>query len=122
MHGPTCIFWANLTPCSLKWNPWHRNVTCGNGGFRCAVAAPIDAPCTDVAALSIGAQNMTLDFSALPSAWLGGTRTECDVFGVFTTPTQPAAKGVALGRFKSAAFTALVPPHGSRFLILSNCG
>ena len=19
MHGPTCIFWANLTPCSLKW-------------------------------------------------------------------------------------------------------
>jgi hypothetical protein len=18
MHGPTCIFWANLTPCSLK--------------------------------------------------------------------------------------------------------
>jgi hypothetical protein len=21
MHGPTCIFWANLTPCSLKDSP-----------------------------------------------------------------------------------------------------
>ena len=30
-------------PCTdaAKWNPWHRNVTCGDGGFRCSVAVPI---------------------------------------------------------------------------------
>ena len=41
----------------------------------------MDSPCTDVAALSVGAQNMTMDYSVLPAAWFGGKRTECDVFG-----------------------------------------
>jgi len=109
-------------PCtaSAKFNPWHRNVTCGNGGFKCSVNEPIDAPCDDVPALSMGAQNMSLDYSVLPS-WLGDGASnadlECDLFDVFAT----AAQGKALGRFRSRQFNALVPPHGSRFLVVSNC-
>jgi hypothetical protein len=56
---------------AAKFNPWHRNVSCGNGGFKCSVDQPIDSPCTDDPTLSTGAQHMTLDFSLLPPAWLG---------------------------------------------------
>ena len=38
----------------------------------CAVGSSIDSPCTDVPHLSVGAQNMTLDYSVMPAAWFGG--------------------------------------------------
>ena len=77
----------------------------------------MDAPCTDVPHLSTGSQTMTLDFAVLPSAWLGGDVAECDVFDVFAD----RARGQFLGRFANRAFSVVVAPHGSRFLILSNC-
>eukprot|EP00037_Helgoeca_nana_P030409 m.375513 g.375513 ORF g.375513 m.375513 type:complete len:174 (-) comp28183_c3_seq11:110-631(-) len=111
-------------PCTdvAKYNPWHRDVACGNGGFQCDVSDPIDAPCTDVPHLSTGQQAMTLDYTVLPVAWFGADSsaavvTECDVFDVFAT----ARVGQSLGRFPSRGFSAVIPPHGSRFLILANC-
>jgi hypothetical protein len=64
---------------------------------------------------------MSLDYSVLPAAWFGGKNTECDIFDIFTTSDQPTTDGKDLGRFKSGAWSALIPPHGSRFFILSNC-
>ena len=36
MHGPTCIFWANLTPCSLKEGTlgWDERVQTYMPSFR----------------------------------------------------------------------------------------
>ena len=128
------LFNRDGEPCTdvAKFNPWHRNVTCGvNGGVKCAVAVPIDSPCTDVPHLSVGAQNMTLDYSVMPASWFGdlsatGSRStppsECDVFDVFSASTQPAANaGRSIGRLKSRELRQEVPPHGSRLFILSDC-
>ena len=41
------LFNRDGEPCTdvAKFNPWHRNVTCGvNGGTKCAVAEPFDSP------------------------------------------------------------------------------
>jgi hypothetical protein len=41
MHGPTCVFWASLTPFAPKLLPWRgaKGVPCGlpavGGGGRC---------------------------------------------------------------------------------------
>ena len=126
--GPVwCVLEQRLQACTAaaKFNPWHRNVSCGNGGFKCSVDQPIDSPCTDDPALSTGAQQMILDFALLPPRWLGltgdgdighrGAVTECSIFDVFDTP----GRGRRLGRFKSRELSAVIPPHGSRFLILS---
>ncbi len=74
---------------------------------------------------------MALDYSVLPSAWFGGEAGEervlaspvsCLVFDVFSNSTQPAADaGHSLGRFHSAELELVVPPHGSRLFILSDC-
>ena len=125
---------------ATKYNPYHRNVTCGKpGGSKCCTSDgdPMDAPCTDDPELSTGAQVMALDYSVLPMAWFSRTSgstpamlssdgakssailndMQCDVFDIFAT----AAKGKALGRYHSGGFSALVPPHGCRFLRVSNC-
>ena len=48
--------------------------------------------------------------------------SECDVFDVFGTSTQPANDaGKSIGRFSNAELLEEVPPHGSRLLILSGC-
>ena len=87
------------------------------------MAVSIDSPCTDVPHLSVGAQNITLDYSTMPAAWFGlGSVGECDVFDVFGTSTQPAKDvGKSLGRFTSAELVQEVPPHGSRLFVLSGC-
>lgn len=107
-----------------KFNPWHRDVKCGNGGSTCAVNETIDAPCTDDPKLSVGAQPIALDYRKLPSAWFGGAVTgtaaeamACDVFDVYATPGE----GKHLGRFKSGEHAPTVPPHGVILLRLSNC-
>eukprot|EP01043_Picozoa_sp_COSAG02_P055582 COSAG02_NODE_6467_length_3554_cov_1.593343_1_plen_145_part_00 len=127
MHDQVVLFNRDGEPCTdvVKFNPWHRNVTCGNGGLSSAVAESIDSPCTDVPHLSIGAQSMALDSTVLPVAWFGGKIGETGlaspvscVFDVFSTSTQPAADAEqGLGRFQSA----VVPPHVSRLFILSDC-
>ena len=91
------------------------------------------APCDDNVTASTGAQTIELDIARMiPAAWLtekmsGSGESErdsessvaaavqCDVFDIFATPH----KGKALGRF--ATWSAMVPPHGVRFLRLSNC-
>jgi hypothetical protein len=127
------LFNRDGDPCTseAKFNPWHRNVSCGSNGFRCSVAEPIDSPCTDAPHLSVGAQNMTLDYAVINASWFGLGNAQvgepnklivCDVYDVFTASTQPKAQaGHTLGRFASRTWSAVVPPHGSRFLILSNC-
>ena len=131
-HDQVVLFNRDGEPCTdtVKFNPWHRNVTCGNGGVKCAVAEPIDSPCTDVPHLSVGAQSMALDYSVLPAAWFGtkvgeadlSSPVSCLVFDVFSNSTQPAADvGQSLGRFQSAELEMWIPPHGSRLFILSDC-
>ena len=91
------------------------------------------APCDDNATASSGAQTLTMAIDQLPRAWLagaseaagaglGGTQEdrgaaelECEVYDIFDTPH----KGKSLGRM--AKFSAVVPPHGVRFLLLSDC-
>lgn len=91
-----------------------------NGCGPCNVNHPIDAPCTDNATASVGAQAVALDFSVLATEWLlpaaaGESVEECEIFDVFATPK----KGSTLGRMTS--FEANIPPHGSRFLLIRNC-
>lgn len=83
------------------------------------------APCDDNATASHGAQPIALDLSRVPRAWLGlgiaprvGAQVvSCDVFDVLATPKA----GKSLGRQSGASWSAVVPPHGVRFLRLSNC-
>lgn len=85
----------------------------------------IEAPCDDQPGLPgyWGAQNVSMSFGDLPASWLlvgedhvGLNSLECDVFDVFAT----AAQGKSLGRHVGG-FGAELPPHGVRFLIISDC-
>eukprot|EP01050_Picozoa_sp_SAG11_P006851 SAG11_NODE_551_length_8587_cov_6.916951_3_plen_172_part_00 len=83
---------------------------------------PWTAPCDDNITASSGAQTLTLSLTQLPRAWLTATidvavGLECDVFDIFAT----AGKGAAMGRTSGGEWSAMVPPHGVRFLKLSNC-
>jgi hypothetical protein len=84
------------------------------------------APCDDNATASTGAQLLSLDFATLPSAWVAPsaqalkqqqpTPRDCDVFDIYG---ETGARGKSLGRMST--FSAVVPPHGVRFLRLSGC-
>ena len=77
------------------------------------------APCDDNATASSGAQQVGLDFARLPSEWLAlpaGVNISCEVFDIFSS----AASGATLGRF-AGGWAATIPPHGVRFLRLSDC-
>ena len=86
------------------------------------------APCDDNATASYGAQSIALDLSLLPRSWLalapvaaaapeGGDVVSCDVFDILATPRA----GASLGRHASDGWAPVVPPHGVRFVRLSNC-
>lgn len=83
------------------------------------------APCDDNATASTGAQVLSFSLEQIPRKWLtagrqaaGGTGAQisCDIFDIFATAKQ----GKDLGRIKGK-WSATVPPHGVRFLRLSNC-
>ena len=98
--------------CTGQWAGW-----CG----ACNTFKPIDTPCDDNATVSIGAQTIKLDFSVIPSKWLApaadGAVSECEVFDIFASPQR----GKSLGRMHEFVAQDL-PPHGSRFLLVRNCG
>lgn len=81
------------------------------------------SPCDDDAAASIGAQKVTFHTDQLPRDWLvldenatvPGSPLVCDIFDIFDT----AAAGKTLGRFST--WSAVVPPHGVRFIKLTGC-
>jgi hypothetical protein len=88
------------------------------------------SPCDDNATASSGAQTLTFSTDQLPRAWLvadadtspqseeEASLLTCTVFDIFATPN----KGSTLqGGAKLAEFSAEIPPHGARFLRLSNC-
>ena len=79
------------------------------------------APCDDNVTASAGQQELSVDFARLPRAWLGPEvrphgSISCSAFDIFAT----AAQGKDIGRF-DGAFRATIPPHGVRFLLLSDC-
>jgi hypothetical protein len=92
------------------------------------------SPCDDNLTATSGAQQLTLDYSVLPAAWLGlpssgtgsvdggggdgrgGKSVSCDLFDILATTHA----GAALGHHPSG-WSATVPPHGVRFLRLENC-
>ena len=83
------------------------------------------APCNDNVTASSGAQTLSFSLSQIPKEWLvaqhqDGTAAAapqtCDVFDIFDSPHT----GKALGKV-SGNWSAVVPPHGVRFLRLSNC-
>lgn len=91
------------------------------------------SPCDDNVTASTGATDVEFLFSDVPSEWLGLSHTQdegtldisCDIFDIYgcrvtCTPGGEANKGVSLGRFKTS-WSAIIPPHGSRFLRLTNC-
>ena len=108
----------------------------------CFVNSHASSPCDDNVTASSGVQTISLPFGVIPAAWLGlsgrnaaaadtaadavdntGSNTgeaegglACDVFDIFATP----GKGSSLGSF-AGSWSAVIPPHGSRFLRLSNC-
>ena len=87
------------------------------------------APCDDNATASVGAQRLSLSFDVLPVEWLlasgamegraGPAAISCEVRDIFSGKT--GAEGLDLGRFSGAFDGGVVPPHGSRFVLLSNC-
>jgi hypothetical protein len=106
---------------------------CTDGNKQCTGCyisgdQPWLSPCDDDPVQSHGAQTLSLNLGQIPRAWLldghgggdddgggGGDVLMCDVFDIFATPN----KGKSLGQLTS--FSAVVPPHGVRFLRLSNC-
>ena len=83
------------------------------------------APCDDNITASKGAQVIALNLSAIPRAWLGlslqdgaggGGAVTCEVFDILAT----AKVGASLGRHAGSAFAPVVPPHGVRFVRVSN--
>lgn len=101
-------------------------------------ADAILAPCDDNVTASHGALSIALDLSLVPRSWLGlsalsgdkqqagssrvggrgsGGTVSCNVFDILATPKV----GASLGRYGGASWSAVVPPHGVRFLRLSNC-
>jgi hypothetical protein len=92
------------------------------------------APCDDNATASSGAQTLAFSTAQVPRAWLVGGADEgqraegaavsddpplsCTFFDIF--PDDSPHKGKALAG-KMAAYSAMVPPHGVKFLLLSNC-
>ena len=79
------------------------------------------SPCDDNATASTGAQTLTLNLDQIPKEWLGASEesdtkiASCEFFDIFATPHA----GASLGRLST--FSAVVPPHGVRFLRLSDC-
>ena len=108
---------------------------------RCDVhASPysgsLEAPCDDNATEASGAQSLVLPFETLPMEWLipggddplhsggvgsggGGMTVVCQVRDIFSGQTGKAGKD--LGLFRGSFTAEEVPPHGCRFLLLSNC-
>jgi hypothetical protein len=86
------------------------------------------APCDDNATASSGAQTLSFDLDQIPREWLlsaadfspavgeGSGSLSCDLFDIFDTPHQGKSLGTIDG-----TWSAVVPPHGARFLRLSNC-
>lgn len=93
----------------------------------CFVTASIDAPCDNNATQVSGAQNINFNFDVLPVHWMLGMKPKhetqsvlaCNVRDVFAGPNSGSAED--LGRFLGHFVAQEVPPHGSRFLIISNC-
>jgi sialidase-1 len=91
-------------------------------------ADAILAPCDDNATASHGAQSIALNLSAIPRSWLGlaeepnvdsalESTLSCEVFDILAT----AKAGASLGPQKDSAWAPVVPPHGVRFVRVSNC-
>ena len=87
-------------------------------------------PCDDNATSPghSGVQSIRLDFSVLPSQWLLGAEASdgsasgaisCQVRDIFSGET--GAQGKDLGAFAGGFEARDVPPHGCRFVLLSNC-
>ena len=96
--------------------------------YKCMASSPIDCPCDDFANATSGEQSMTLKFASLGErGWLGkqvgdvdiglATGLSCEVTDVYG---NGGAGAVSLGRF-TGSWTAVVPPHGVRFLLVGNC-
>ena len=94
----------------------------------CFIQSNNQSPCNDNVTASSGSQTVELQFAQLDSRWLGlgvedgtgaaaaGGSVSCNVFDIFAT----AAKGKSLGRFTDR-FSAMLPPHSSRFIRLEDC-
>ena len=114
-HGRVGVVIFNRNGSTPKcWNHASKNVSV------------ITCPCDDNTSSPDygGAQPITFNFSVLPSAWLlgagsaPGAEVECALADVWTTAGKP---GGTLGRFKESYLARDVPPHGVRFLMVSNC-
>ena len=79
------------------------------------------SPCDDNATASHGAQTLALDLDLIPRSWIALPASpgvvSCEVFDILATPHA----GEALGRHDGDSWSALVPPHGVRFLRVSDC-
>ena len=85
-------------------------------------ADAILSPCDDNVTASHGTQTLTLDLDLIPRSWLGLSPSSagvvsCEVFDILAT----AHVGKALGRQDGDGWSAVVPPHGVRFLRVSDC-
>eukprot|EP01052_Picozoa_sp_SAG31_P062258 SAG31_NODE_21254_length_554_cov_0.782418_1_plen_90_part_00 len=71
---------------------------------------------------STGAQSITFNTAHVPRSWLVSTSSGgeggdilCDFFDIFDSPHR----GKQVGRMSH--YSAIIPPHGVKFLLLSNC-
>jgi hypothetical protein len=106
---------------------WNRNGTVVSTKTQ-GICGASEAPCTDNYTASVGAQTLILDFEVVPVEWLltsdEGAAGEtgpisCEVRDIFSGET--GKEGADLGRFTGTWDAGVVPPHGSRFVLLSNC-
>lgn len=89
------------------------------------------APCDDNVTASSGAQTLSFSLDQIPREWLlsssdlassngeGSSASgslSCEAFDIFATAQRGKSLGVVHG-----TWSAVVPPHGVRFLRLSNC-
>lgn len=86
------------------------------------------APCDDNVTASSGAQTLTLRLDQIPRDWLLPSQEStssqdedprslsCEAFDIFDSPHRGKSLGMIHG-----SWSAVVPPHGVRFLRLSHC-
>ena len=101
-HDPT----SPLAPCTGCFVPYGR---------------PDLSPCDDNATASSGAQRLTLRLDQLPPEWFGAAHMVNACAGLLDVFADAGARSAPLPPITAGTWSAVVPPHGVRFLVLSDC-
>jgi hypothetical protein len=111
MHGPTCIFWANLTPCSLK-SPAYEGVAQPGENFTFQLA--VYAPAAGIAVTAVSFSDLVTSGSGAQqrSKVIAGSALRCMNMGgvdFWGRSFRHPAVAVGAGEVRALWVAAVVP-------------